>query len=47
MTEREPDWDTVMEMRAEMERDARACDDADVTFPADSSPATPLSDWDW
>ncbi len=23
MTEREPDWDTVMEMRAEAERDAR------------------------
>jgi hypothetical protein len=25
MPEREPDWDTVMEQRAEMERDARAC----------------------
>ena len=25
MAEREPDWDTVMESRAEMERDANAC----------------------
>ena len=25
MPETEPDWDTVMEQRAEMERDARAC----------------------
>jgi hypothetical protein len=42
-----PGWDTILEQRAESERDHFfPVADEDATFPA-GEPTTPLTDWDW
>lgn len=48
MPDSEVDRETILESRAEMERDHFALiADEDVTFPEDPSPSAPLTDWDW